>query len=401
MKKLIQREVKQLCHGCGLCQSIFPDQIKLNKEGNHILPEFKSHLSSFETKFFKKTCSGLNQSEVYNSAINHPVWGGFLQCKTGFSTDKYIRSHSSSGGVLTAIAIFLVQKKLVDAIIHISADEVKPLENRVKVSKTLDQIKSSMGSRYSPSAPLENILQILEADHTKKYCFIGKPCDVRALRLLFKAKSMYKRQVPYLLSFFCAGVPSNQGVHNTLARLHIEPQQVNKLTFRGRGWPGNFEVWTDSETLSLPYQEAWGELLGPTIHSRCKMCFDSTGEAADIISADVWEIDDKGYPKFEDLDGVGLVLTRTKKGDEIVTEMEHNKNLTTEYYNIEQLKLIQRSQYERKASMLVRVIVKFMFFQPIGRYNTKKLILAFSKLSLRRLPRLLLGTFKRAWKNTL
>ena len=401
MKKLTQIDVERLCHGCGLCQSMFPEKIRLNNEGNHILPEFKSKLSSAQTKLFKTTCSGLNQSEVFTSDINHPVWGGFLQCKTGFSTDKYIRLHSSSGGVLTTIATFLVQEKLVDAIIHISADEVKPLENKVKVSNTLDQIKLSMGSRYSPSSPLENIVQILEADHAKKYCFIGKPCDVRGLRHLFKAKNMYERQIPYLLSFFCAGVPSNQGVQNTLFRLNIEPEQVKKLTFRGRGWPGKFEVSTDSDTLSLSYQEAWGEILGPTIHSRCKMCFDSTGEAADIVSADIWETDSNGYPKFEELDGVGLVLTRTKKGDTIVTKMEDSKKIETAPYDIEQLKFIQRSQYERKASMLVRVVVKLLFLQTTSRYNLSKLIYSFSKLPLRRLPRLLFGTLKRAWKKTL
>ena len=69
---------------------------------------------------------------------------------------------------------------MVDAIIHIGADDAKPWRTKVCVSTNVDEAVSNCGSRYAQSSPLSNISEICEKD--KKYAFFGKPCVVSVLK---------------------------------------------------------------------------------------------------------------------------------------------------------------------------------------------------------------------------
>lgn len=53
----------------------------------------------------------------------------------------------------------------------------------------------------------------------KKYAFVGKPCDVSALRMLQVRKiEPWTEQITYMFSFFCAGQPSEDANKNYFVR---------------------------------------------------------------------------------------------------------------------------------------------------------------------------------------
>src|SRR5690606_38740893 len=87
------------------------------------------------------------------------------------------------------------------------------------------------------------------------------------------------------------------------------------LRYRGDGWPGDF-VAEDREGHrgSVSYDDSWGKTLGPTVQWRCKLCADGVGESADIVAADLWESDSRGYPVFEDRPGISALIARTARG---------------------------------------------------------------------------------------
>ena len=60
-----------------------------------------------------------------------------------------------------------------------------------------------MGSRYSISSPLANIKELIKDG--EKYAFIGKPCDVLALRNYSKINSDMDKAIIFYLSFFLRG----------------------------------------------------------------------------------------------------------------------------------------------------------------------------------------------------
>lgn len=88
-----------------------------------------------------------------------------------------------------------------DGVIHTGIDDENPLSTQTYVSKTADDVMRHMGSRYSVSSPLMNILDILSEDQDKKYLFIGKPCDVMVLNREMVVNEQLKKQIVFTMSF--------------------------------------------------------------------------------------------------------------------------------------------------------------------------------------------------------
>lgn len=283
-----------LCTGCGLCSSIYSDKVQMNYKGSFNRPKQSTPLSERESIDFKKICPGIYQSIIdFNAPYHHDVWGQYCYSGKGNSLDHEIRYKASSGGVLSQTAIYLLENNVVNGIIHIGSDPSNSLENIVQVSSTREQVINNSGSRYAPASPLSSIEEIISSNPGKQFAFIGKPCDVTALRQAQELNSNLKDKIPVVLSFFCAGTPSRKGVDDILRKFKIKASDVVKFTFRGNGWPGETVVETKDDKFTMKYEESWGEILGPTIQNRCKICADGIGENADIVSADVWEADER------------------------------------------------------------------------------------------------------------
>ena len=68
----------------------------------------------------------------------------------------------------------------------------------------------------------------------------------------------------------------------------------------------------------MSYDESWGGVLGPATHWRCKLCADGVGESADVVAADLWRVDERGYPVFTEGPGSSALIARTERGLEAV-----------------------------------------------------------------------------------
>lgn len=389
---------KNLCTGCGLCASLFSEKVKINYESAFNRPILESSLDKGEEESFKRICPGINQNapKKLNSFNQHIIWGNYSSSSLGHSNNDEIRFKASSGGILSQSAIYLLDAGLVDGIIHIKASKDNPLLNQVTISRRPEEVLSGSGSRYSPASPLAELLQTIEKYHDMKFCFIGKPCDVTALRNLIAIKPEVGTSVPYLLSFFCAGTPSRDGVKKVLEKLNVKPQEIIKFDFRGNGWPGKTIAETNEITQEMSYNDSWGKILGPTIQQRCKICADGIGENADLVSADVWHSDENGYPLFDESDGEGLVLPRTNTGKALVSEMVAKNIISMKPYDLDKLKDVQPTQFERKGSFYARALAKWVVQRTIPCFGGQRTLRAALKVGIKKNVRSFVGSFLRA-----
>jgi coenzyme F420 hydrogenase subunit beta len=144
----------------------------------------------------------------------------------------------------------------------------------------------------------------------------AKPCEAYALRRHSELTQIGPR---LLLSFFCAGTPSQQATDDTVTEIGLDPRHLSDLWYRGRGWPGRFTaVGTGGAEASLSYSESWGSRLGPTVQWRCRTCPDGVGEAADITAGDIWESDGSGHPSFDERPGQSVLIARTRLGRAVI-----------------------------------------------------------------------------------
>lgn len=360
----------QLCAGCGLCQAIAtPGKIdmELSSEG-YLRPHQRQALTDAEDRLISETCPGLRLDQESAQEGDHSVWGPIIKVRKGYSTDPALRYRASSGGALSAILVYLLDSKSIDYVVQTSASIDSPMLNSISKSTGRDHVFHASGSRYSPSAPLRDLDEQL--NHPGRFAFVGKPCDVAAVRALARHDKRVEAKIPYLISFFCAGIPSLDGTKAILAELGVEESDLIKFRFRGDGWPGSATATTrDQRQWKMSYDDAWGGILSKHLQFRCKICPDGSGSFADIVCADAWECDESGYPLFEELDGWSLVVTRTAKGEDLLRRVSDAGHVNLTDLDVSEIVRMQPYQGLRKQLVLSRLVAMRIFGRVVPRYR--------------------------------
>jgi coenzyme F420 hydrogenase subunit beta len=363
-----------LCAGCGLCRAVAPPgKVEMVLADGYLRPRQLAALPPDVDRLIAATCPGLRLPPPADGEHRHPVWGPLVGVRTGHASDPALRHHASSGGALSALLVHLLEAGTVDAVVQTAASDASPILNATVESRTRDDVFRAAGSRYGPSAPLADLRRWL--DQTDRFAFVGKPCDVAALRALAVHDARVNARFPVMIAFFCAGVPSVAGTREILARLSVREDDVAGFRYRGDGWPGRATARArDGRTLSMSYAEAWGSILSNHVQLRCKICPDGMGSHADIVCADAWYGDDKGFPLFDEAEGRSVVLTRTPEGEAIVVEAAAAGRIEVSDLDVSEIARMQPYQARRKALVLSRLAAMALFGRPVPRFQRSELV---------------------------
>lgn len=308
-------------------------------------------------------CPGAVVAAWERNASLHPSWGPWRRILTGHATDPRVRYEASSGGALSALLIHALESGTVDRVIHVMADPDNPTKNLITCSTSAAEVIAGAGSRYAASSPLIQIDQALSEGGA--IAFVGKPCDVSALRRLGQVDQRVAQHVPIMLSFFCGGIPSHDGADRILATMGVVPEDVATFRYRGRGWPGLTLATThDGREAEMSYEESWGGHLSKEVQFRCKICPDAVGGVADISFADAWYGGETGYPQFEEQDGRSLIITRSDAGERLLDSAIGGGAIAVETLDVSKIDLMQPSQARRKRLVLARVAALTVTLQP-------------------------------------
>lgn len=375
----------QYCTGCGLCKAIGRSEIQKDERGFfHPVEEQNLHdlcpASGLQCSSFDKT----------------NVWGRNHGVFIGWTNDRLLRQKASSGGITTQAACYLLENNYVDCVIHVGADEKDPTKTKLIYSRTAEEVKVHCGSRYSVSSPL---LEVDKLDLQKKYAFIGKPCDVIALRNYMDILPELRKSILYVFSFFCMGVPSEKAQAKLLSELGCK--NCKSLTYRGNGWPGfTTSEDADGKTAKMDYNSSWGRILGRDLMTACKYCVDGIGEMADISCGDAWYLTENQKPDFREHDGRNVIFARTEIGFQLLSEMKRKGVISMEEYGNykQELPLIQTSQYNRRRQMLARILALRVLLEPAPNYPLSLLRSYASGMSFGDFFKTFAGTCKRIWK---
>lgn len=385
-----------LCAGCGLCAGISDGAVAmLRNEKGFLRPAQRAALGISAEAIVAKACPGLSVERSNSAAKYHPIFGGYEEAFLGWSTDPALRHHGSSGAALSAIGHSLISSGRVKFILTIRDDEDDPVSNRTHEVRNYEDVYTSAGSRYGPSSPLSEIGQYL--DGAEQFAIIAKPCDISALRALSKVDKRVNEKVAVFLSFYCAGVPSRDGALEIINAMGVAEEDVKRFQFRGDGWPGYAKaVRRDGSEAKMSYNDSWGKILTRHLQLRCKLCPDGTAGSADVVCADAWHSDAKGYPVFDDAEGRSLVMARTDLGLELVYEAVSTGLLELKDFDMSELARIQIGQTGRSRALLARLIGFVLKKGMRPKYSGFSILQNARSLGFVSFIRNLLGTFRRA-----
>ncbi|MCR8726845.1 Coenzyme F420 hydrogenase/dehydrogenase, beta subunit C-terminal domain [Frigidibacter sp. ROC022] len=366
-----------------------------SKDG-FLRPVQSGPVSPEQDRRIRQVCPGVGLQLPLDDRPQHLLWGPFLSMYSGHATDPNLRRLGSSGGVLSAVLTYLLDNGEIDQILQVAADPELKFANRTITVAECGDIAAAAGSRYAPSAPLADLEHHLASG--QRFAFVGKPCDVAALQAMKVGDARIAERIPYLLSFFCAGVPSLAGAREILARMGVEEDEVTAFRYRGDGWPGMARADLRNGThREMSYADSWGGILSRHVQFRCKICPDGIGSFADVVCADAWEADEKGYPRFEERDGVSLAVGRSVKGDVLLRRAVESGYLELSPFDPAGLSAIQPGQLSKRRFVLSRVLALKLLWKPVPAYRGFHLLRNAMSGGLRGNVRNFLGTVRRAF----
>lgn len=383
----------ELCSGCGLCASVSGGIVMTSAAPGYNRPTGTGPVTAAEEAMIAASCPGAVIEPWPQGPETHPYWGPALDVFTGAALDPATRYEGSSGGAISALLIHALRTGLVDRVVQIGADPKAPTRNVVVVSRTPEEVLSRAGSRYTASSPLTDIKAIV-ADGGR-LAFVGKPCDASALRRLARLDPVVAERVPLILSFFCGGIPSHDGVGRILARLGVPADEVKAFRFRGRGWPGNCVAETADGAAEMSYAESWGGYLSKEVQFRCKICPDAVGGVADIACADAWYGDEAGYPSFEEAEGRSLIMVRSDAGRRLLQDAVQQGVLEVTPLAVNEIDRMQPSQARRKRLVLARTLSLPIALMPAPRMKGLAVARAARQAGLKEQLQNFLGTLRR------
>lgn len=380
----MKKYLEEYCVGCGLCNALGKASCYEDEKGFF-------HPQNGDEEWLKNVCPSGGRQQNHMDFTN--VWGRAKSVYYGWSKDKAVRKAASSGGVITEISSWLLENHLVDGVIHTCQDPSDPTKTVSCVSMTRQELIGRCGSRYSISHPLAILNDI---DKSRRYAFIGKPCDVTALNNFKELHPDIGKAIEYTISFFCAGLPSTDAQNSLLQYLGCKNEVLKSLRYRGDGWPGfTTAIDTKDQEYKTDYATSWGQILGRDIMKMCRFCLDGVGEAADISCGDAWYLTSDKRPDFSEGEGRNIIFARTKKGQEILQRIIADGKIETQHALLSDLKYMQAYQRDRRASMIDKIIVLKIFRRSTPKWKLSYIVRYGKCISLHRHLSILKGTMKR------
>lgn len=334
-----------LCVSCGACTIMGKNEDTFMVEKNGI---FIPNLDYINEESFD-ICPGKGYpiiklgNELFSDAANNSIdLGRWEEAYAIRSMDEEILKNASSGGIMTSIAKYLLENSYVDGVVTTKIEYgVNGPRPKSFIATNFNDLKLSQGSKYAPVAIFE-IIKLIE-NFEGKLLFIGIPCHIAALRLMQKNNEQLKEKVPLTMSNFCGGYRNLRETDKIIERSGFDKKNVVFFRYRGGGQPGSMRIVDKfNNKVDLKYPN-YAKMTGVIKHLRCRVCVDATGELADFSCGDAW------LPKYQkSTNAWSIILLRSKKAVEIITEMSLENYIIKEDISVEEIKKSQEGNLVSK-----------------------------------------------------
>lgn len=364
-----------LCCNCGTCEGVCPTnaiKLQIDSQKKEYIPVIdKSKCNNCNLCF--NVCPGhnVNYKELneffFNKEPEDLLIGNYLNCYLGYANDKDIRFNSSSGGLVTSILIYALDKGIIDGALVTRMSKENPLEPEPFIARTRDEIISAAKSKYCP-VPVNKLLREVLTSDDEKIAVVGLPCHIHGIRNIEVKNNFLKNKIVMHLGILCSHNDTFWQTDSLLNKWNIKKEEVREINYRGDGWPGNMIIkLKNGEIKRIPFSEALSQhTLWINTIFRCLFCPDLTAELSDMSFGDPW------IPEIVETENKGqsIVIARNKNVNLLLSKALNEKQIHLTSLSSELVKKSGFMMESKKRDICARISIRKLFGKPVPIYHT-------------------------------
>lgn len=309
---------RDMCVGCGGCSVVTGGAIPVTLTRFGLYKASLDGVTEADKEAANQVCPfsdhAKNEDELaderFPGAQRAAVIGRYREIYAGRLTDDARLIGSSSGGFTSLVLEGLLERDMVDAIVHVGRNPDSPLFG-YRISTSIEEVLSARKSSYYATT-LTEIMQVVQ-DSDQRFALVGLPCMVRASRLLADQMPDVRERLKYFVGLVCGHLKSQFFAESLGWQAGIEPQELASIDFRVKN-PSQDSNFYDYRAVARSGAEvaksvrstidgSWG--FGAFQPEACNFCDDLFAETADVVLGDAW------LPRYKaDWRGTSLAVVR-------------------------------------------------------------------------------------------
>lgn len=356
-----------LCTRCGSCVGLSEGNIIFTDREGDYRPIVVTEPSDLIADRMLLSCPGkefdfkkYRQLFYHDAPEFHVYTGPVYSINIGFASQPEVRSAGASGGIISAILIWLLKTGKIDGAVVTGMSDEKPWLTKSFIATTPEQILSAAQSKYIITS-VNEILPEIES-FNGRLAYVGLPPQVQSIRKLQAANDPAVKNIEYIFGPFYGNTLHFSSISSFLRSYKVKDyHQIKKLWFRYGEWPGNMRVeLNDGRIIQLPKFHA-NYLIPFHILTNSLLCTDLSNEFTDISGGDAWA------PVYEERGrGFSMIIARSKKGQEILDAMKREGVLDLSPISINEAITMHSHGYDLKKR---GTFIRFHFRKILGLPN--------------------------------
>lgn len=366
---MIEIVEKSDCVGCEACVQRCPKQCIVMKEDaeGFLYPQIDIE-KCIDCGLCERVCPVINQGEPRKPLVAYAAK----------NQDESVRLSSSSGGVFTALAEYVIAQGGVvfgarfDESWNVVHDYVETIEG-LSAFRGAKYVQSQIGKSFLRA---ETFLK-----QGRMVLFSGLPCQITGL------KKFLRKDYDNLITveLFCHGVPSpmvwKRFLEEEVAIPHI---RLKSISFRDKvsGWK-NYSFFYSQEDANgvqlhrMPFAKNLfmrGFLADLYLRPSCYHCpAKQFKSGSDLTIGDYWGVK-LAHPELDDDKGVSAVLVNTDRGVKILQTVQHISLYASTFENVVKCNpaLMKSAQEPAKRPL---------FFELLNQYKVSEIVVKLTHIS--------------------
>lgn len=301
----------RLCVQCGTCVPVCPQQaITMRETPAGMLVASVQADRCVHCGLCRSACPGADLP-VGAAGRGDPFKGDVRRAYAGAAGEEAVRVSGQSGGVASALLLFLFETSRIDAALVTSMPDDGSLRPLSKLARTREEVLSAQGSKYCPAAPCALLGRFRAGERA---AVVGIPCQMHGIHKLAGTGSPLASAVHYRIGLFCDRTLLYSCIDEMARQARLGLDSVTGLEYRSKGrmgWPGEvcFHLVSGERRYFPPtLRTSLKEFFTPW---RCRLCFDKLNVFSDLAIGDAWGISQSPA-------GQSVILARSEKGDALV-----------------------------------------------------------------------------------